>query len=93
MKMSVREVRAQFAAAIDSAERGERVSITRNGHVVAELGPPSPEGGLDWAALEAFRRSKGWADTDAEQVWPAEFDDADFSRRALMLDSEHAEAN
>lgn len=92
MKMSVREARAQFAAAISAAERGERVVITRNGHAVAELGPPSPEGGLDWAALEAFRRSKGWTEVGAEDVWPAEFDDADFSRRALMLDSEQAEA-
>ncbi len=92
MKMSVREARAQFAAAISAAERGERVLITRNGQAVAELGPPSPQVGLDWAALEAFRRSKGWDQPDAEQVWPTEFDNVDFSRRALMLDSEQADA-
>ena len=88
MKMSVREARAQFAAAISAAERGERVVITRNGQAVAELGPPKPQAGLDWPALETFRRSKGWVELDPEQVWPAEFDDADFSRRALMLDRE-----
>ncbi|HEX8381978.1 MAG TPA: type II toxin-antitoxin system prevent-host-death family antitoxin [Sphingomonas sp.] len=92
MKMSVRDARAQFAAAIAAAERGERVLITRNGQAVAELGPPSPESGLDWAALEAFRRAKGWAEVDAEQVWPSEFDDPDFSRRALMLDREQADS-
>ena len=92
MKMSVREARAQFAAAISAAERGERVLITRNGQAVAELGPPSPQVGLDWAGLDTFRQSKGWVELDAEQVWPAEFDDADFSRRALMLDGEQADA-
>ena len=65
--------------------------ITRNGQAVAELGPPTVQGGLDWVALDTFRRSKGWVALDAEQVWPAEFDDADLSRRALMLDSEQAD--
>ena len=41
MKMSVREARAQFAAAISAAQGGERVTITKNGKPVAEIGPPS----------------------------------------------------
>lgn len=41
MEMSVREARANFARARDAAERGEHVSITRNGKKVAELGPPT----------------------------------------------------
>lgn len=90
--MSVREARAQFAAAIAAAERGERVTITRNGQAVAELGPPSVGGGLDWAALDSFRRKQGWAEASADEVWPAEFDDPDFSRRALMLDGEPVDA-
>lgn len=39
MKMSVREARAQFAAALAAVEKGERVTITKNGTPVAELGP------------------------------------------------------
>ncbi len=53
MKMSVREARAQFAAAVASAERGDPVIITRNGKPVAQIAPPpvvEPE-----ETAEAFR--------------------------------------
>lgn len=91
MRMSVREARAQFAAAIAAAQRGERVTITKNGEAVAEIGPPAPQARLDWAALERFRRGKGWGVASGDAVWPPEFDDADFSRRALMLDDDPAD--
>ncbi len=50
MEMSVREARAQFAHALSAAEKGERVTITKNGKPVAELGPPSPpvKAGRKW---------------------------------------------
>ena len=41
MEMSVREARAQFATALSAAERGERVTITKNGKPIAEIGPPT----------------------------------------------------
>ncbi|TPG10407.1 type II toxin-antitoxin system Phd/YefM family antitoxin [Sphingomonas oligophenolica] len=43
MEFSVREARAQFATALAAAKRGERVTITKNGKPIAELGPPQPE--------------------------------------------------
>lgn len=59
MKMSVREARANFAHAIDAAERGEQVSITRNGKTVAELGPPRKKSGFDWDRAERVRIELG----------------------------------
>ncbi|ONF96624.1 type II toxin-antitoxin system Phd/YefM family antitoxin [Sphingomonas jeddahensis] len=41
MEMSVRKARAQFAHPLAAAGRGERVTITKNGKPVAELGPPA----------------------------------------------------
>lgn len=51
MEMSVREARAQFATALAAAERGERVTITKNGKPVAQLGPPEAKKGFDWDAM------------------------------------------
>ena len=49
MDMSVREARAQFATALAAAERGERVTITKNGKPIAELGPPTlRKNGFSW---------------------------------------------
>ena len=72
MKMSVRELRAQVAAAIAAAERGEDVIITRNGTPVARVAPladpaapPSDAEPTDaqvdeyWARLMAVRRKLG----------------------------------
>jgi antitoxin (DNA-binding transcriptional repressor) of toxin-antitoxin stability system len=59
MKMSVREARANFAHALDAAERGEQVSITRNGKTVAELGPPPKKTGFDWERAARVRKELG----------------------------------
>lgn len=59
MKMSVREARANFAHALDVAERGEQVSITRNGKTVAELGPPPKKPGFSWERNEEIRKELG----------------------------------
>ena len=85
MKMSVREARANFASALDAAERGEHVTITKNGKAVAEMGPPTARKGRDWEALEQFRKERGWDKLTPEAVWPAEFDDPAFSREVLGL--------
>jgi antitoxin (DNA-binding transcriptional repressor) of toxin-antitoxin stability system len=83
MKMSVREARANFAHALDAAERGEQVSITRNGKTVAELGPPTKAIGFDFERNERVRKELGFdkivvEDTDeipftgpewTEEVW------------------------
>ena len=84
MKMSVREARANFASALDAAERGEHVTITKNGKAIAEMGPPSGQK-LDWDALEQFRKERGWDKLQPDEVWPPEFDDPAFSRQVLGI--------
>lgn len=92
MKMSVREARAQFAAAIASAERGERVTITRNGKAVAELGPPALEPATSetvWERLMRVRRDMGLDRQDDrgmfDEEWRKEFDDSALGREVLGL--------
>lgn len=62
MEMSVREARAQFATALSAAERGERVTITKHGKPVAEIGPPSPpptKPKWDWDELDRLQERLG----------------------------------
>ena len=62
MEMSVREARAQFAAALSAAERGERVTITKHGKAIAEIGPPSapiPKKAWDWDELDRIQEELG----------------------------------
>jgi prevent-host-death family protein len=62
MEMSVREARAQFAYALAAAEKGERVTITKNGKPVAELVPPSAPAKrrkLDWDELDRIQEELG----------------------------------
>lgn len=84
MEMSVREARAQFAYALAAAQRGERVTITKNGEPVAELGPPSPKkGGFDWNRLERTRRELGLDKYDGpplDETWRESFDDPTWAR-------------
>jgi prevent-host-death family protein len=86
MEFSVREARAQFATALAAAERGERVTITKNGKPIAELGPPTPKkGGLDWARLERVRRELGIEKPDypLDEAWRESFDDPAWMREIL----------
>lgn len=85
MKMSVREARAQFAAALAAVEKGESVTITKNGKAVAELGPPKiKKGGLDWDKVHAASVAMGWE--NATVKFDPEFDDPAISRKLLGLD-------
>jgi prevent-host-death family protein len=82
MEMSVREARAQFAHALAAAERGERVTITKNGKPVAELGPPTaPTNAFSWDRLEHWRRTKGLdelaIDHRSDAEWLSDFDALD----------------
>ena len=87
MKMSVREARANFAAAIEAAENGERVVITKNGEPVAELGPPrSQKKGFDFERAARVRKEMGLDKLAIDTLWPPEFDDPNFSRKALGLE-------
>lgn len=83
MEMSVREARAQFATALAAAERGERVTITKNGKAVAEIGPPSvKKGGLNFARMEQVRKEMGLGKPDhpLDEAWRKRFDDPAWTR-------------
>lgn len=68
MKMSVREARANFAHALDAAERGEQVSITRNGKTVAELVPAKKKVGFDFERNEQIRKELGFDKIETEDT-------------------------
>lgn len=79
MEMSVREARAQFAHVLAAAERGERVTITKNGKPVAELGPPAVrKNPFTWERLEEWRRANGFnkvqIDDRSAEEWFRDFD-------------------
>lgn len=87
MQMSVREARAGFAAALAAAQRGERVTITRNGRPVAELGPPQAlpqpkkQKKWDWDELDRLQEELGIAKPSAplDEEWRKRFDSADWT--------------
>jgi prevent-host-death family protein len=83
MEMSVREARAQFAHALAAAERGERVTITKNGKAVAEIGPPAGrKGGLDFERMKQSRIKLGIPKPPypLDEVWRESFDDPAWTR-------------
>jgi len=85
MKMSVRDARAQFADVLSAAERGERVTITKNGKPVAEIGPPAwmPPKRFSWERLDAWRKERGLDRIVLPNNWQEDFDDP-ASARALF---------
>lgn len=87
MEMSVREARAQFAHALSVAESGERVTITKNGKPIAELGPPTADAvdtGEDfWARMLRVRQEMGLDKYDGpplDDAWLQRFNDPAWSR-------------
>ena len=86
MEMSIREAKANFSAAIAAVQRGESVSVTKFGKVVAELNPPRKiKNRINIAAGEAYLQSIGWVPGSVD-LWPPEFDDPAFSREVLGLE-------
>lgn len=86
MEMSIREAKAKFSEAIAAAERGETVTITKNGKAVVDLVPAKPKKiKLNFAAADAYLKSVGW-NADGLDLWPPEFDDPAFSRKVLGLE-------
>lgn len=86
MEMTIREAKAKFSAAIAAAERGETVTITKHGKVVAEVTPPRKiKNRIDLAAGEAYLKKIGWVPGSVD-LWPPEFDDPAYSREVLGLD-------
>lgn len=86
MELSIREARAQFAKAIEAAQRGERVTITKNGKPVAELVPPTvKKKGFDWERAERVRKELGIEKANLDDEWMAAFNDPAFSREVLGI--------
>ena len=86
MEMSVREAKARFSEAIAAAERGETISVTKFGKIVAEIAPPkaAKRPGMNFDKADAYLKSRG---LDKAQVWlPDYFDDPAYSRKVLGLD-------
>lgn len=85
MEMSVREAKAKFSAAIAAAERGETVTVTKHGKVVAEISPPRiKKSKLNFAAADAMLKARGLDDLDVDL--PDYFDDPAYSRKVLGLE-------
>lgn len=85
MEMSVRAARAGFATAIAAAERGERVTITKNGKPVAELGPPAdpaPKKPWDWDELDRLQEQLGIAKPSRplDKEWQEWFDGPELAK-------------
>ncbi|MFT4027647.1 MAG: hypothetical protein QM676_12710 [Novosphingobium sp.] len=85
MEMSVREAKAKFSAAIAAAERGETVTVTKFGKVVAEISPPRPKKSkLNFEAANAMQKARGLDNLDVDL--PDYFDDPAYSRKVLGLE-------
>jgi prevent-host-death family protein len=84
MKMSVREARANFASALEAAEKGEHVIITKNGKPVAELGPPpKPKVPFSFERAEKVRKKLGLTDIVSDkstEEWLEWFNDPEWTR-------------
>jgi prevent-host-death family protein len=85
MEMSVREAKARFSEALAAAERGETVTVTKHGKVVAEIRPPAArKNPIDLAAGAAFLKRRGLDKITGDL--PDYFDDTAYSRKVLGLD-------
>jgi prevent-host-death family protein len=91
MEMSVREARAQFAHALAAAERGERVTITKNGKPIAEIGPPAAppyKNPFTWEKAAEARKKLGikLSPIPLDEEWRKRFDDPAWSREIFGVE-------
>ena len=59
MEVPYSQARRSFASLLERAAQGERITITRHGKPVAELGPTAARPQLDLAQLRAVRATGG----------------------------------
>ena len=57
--VSIKDAKNRLPEVVRLAERGERVTITRNGQPVADLVPHTRKGGLNLDAIAEFKRKHG----------------------------------
>lgn len=82
--VSMKEAKNRLTELARRVEAGETVTITRNGKPVLDMVPHKKKGGLNWEALEAYKREHG-IDRFVEKI-PEDFDDPlpeDFLLRPL----------
>jgi prevent-host-death family protein len=82
--VSIKEAKNKLSELTKLAEKGETVTITRNGTPIADLVAHKKRGGLNWKALEEYKRKHG-IDRIVTYVAP-DFDDPlpeDFLLRPL----------
>jgi len=57
--VSIRDAKNRLTELARKAEAGETIVVTRNGQPVFDIVPHRPRGGIDRAAIEAFKRERG----------------------------------
>jgi antitoxin (DNA-binding transcriptional repressor) of toxin-antitoxin stability system len=56
--VSIREAKNKLTELARRVERGERITVTRNGKPVLDLVRPEPKGGIDWEAGERWLKER-----------------------------------
>ena len=59
MNVSMKDAKNRLTELTRLVERGETVTITRNGEPVADLVPHKPKKGLNWEALREYKKKHG----------------------------------
>ena len=84
MQLSIAEAQHRFPEVVAAAERGEALTLTRDGHPFLTLVPkPERKVGIDWEALAQWRREQGW-DKLTVDIEPRA-DTVAYSRQVLGL--------
>ncbi|MBL8906121.1 MAG: type II toxin-antitoxin system Phd/YefM family antitoxin [Rhizobiales bacterium] len=73
MNVSIKDAKNRLTELTRRVEKGETVTITRNGEPVADLVPHQRKGGLDWEALRDYKKKRGIA--NFVKTIPADFDE------------------
>jgi prevent-host-death family protein len=77
--VSTKEAKNRFNELLRKAEKGETVTVTRNGEPVADLVPHKKKGGTNWEAGERYLRERGvdrlvsWISPDFDDPLPEDF--------------------
>ena len=72
-QVSIKEAKDRLPALVREAESGTRIVITRNGKPVADLVPHRERTGLNWEAIEEWKKERG-VDSLVAYIAP-DFDD------------------
>lgn len=57
--VSIKDAKNRLTELARLVEKGETVVVTRNGKPVLDLVPHRPKGGINWKALEEYKREHG----------------------------------